>query len=352
MFKKRIRVAGAFFCGILLLTLVCVIGWLISGKYSRGTGELKVLTGDPDVVEGVKINLGVAERMWDGNEVYADRETAIRHANHFYKTWTVQIVNGQGKTGLENEREKDAEFKKRMLFSNALRWYLTDGYSYQAEETYLFPEYAAFEEESLRGKDPEAEHYVGRFLCELNGKIYGYPVAEPETGFDVLEVPMTVKRGIYRFDENGTAECVVSMGEYEDDFSFLWLIGEEEKNALTVIGAKENTLLAYTYSLDSDRVEETVLWKNGKELSEWTETAKQCIMADFVTVGERMYLCYTDIDFNRVRLVVFEGGQRIFEGELWEREHGAEDLRDFSLSSNQTTGYLSVLDKLEISVVK
>ena len=163
---------------------------------------------------------------------------------------------------------------------------------------------------------------------------------------------MTVRRGIYRFEENGTAECVVPMSEYGDGFSFLWLIGQEEKNTLTVIGVKENTLRAYTYSLDSGMVEETVLWKGGTEFSEWTETAKQCIMADFVTVGERMYLCYTDIDFTRVRLVVFEGCKQIFEGELWDREGGAENLCDFSVSSNQTTGYLSVLYKLEISVVK
>ena len=161
---------------------------------------------------------------------------------------------------------------------------------------------------------------------------------------------MTVNEGIYRFDTNGTAECVFPIGERGDGFSFLWLIGKEENRTLTVIGAKENKLLAYTYFVDSDRVEETVLWRGGEEFAAWTENADSCIKADFIAVGERMYLCYTDIDYNKVRLVVFEAGQRIFEGELLERESGSEELRDFSMGSNETTGYLSVLDKLEISL--
>ena len=99
-----------------------------------------------------------------------------------------------------------------------------------------------------------------------------------------------------------------------------------------------------------DTVEETVLWKGGEEFPDWMETAEMCIMADFISEGDRMYLCYTDIDYNRVRIVVFENGQEIFEGELLEREYGSEELRDFSMSLNETTGYLSVLDKLEISL--
>ena len=161
---------------------------------------------------------------------------------------------------------------------------------------------------------------------------------------------MTVKEGVYRFDTNGTAECVFPMGECGEGFSFLWLIGKEENNALTVIGAKENKLLAYTYYVDSGRVEETVLWKGGEEFAAWTENADGCIKADFMTVGERVYLCYTDIEYNKVRLVVFEAGQRIFEGELLEREYEPDGLRDFSANTNREVWKVSVLDKLEISL--
>lgn len=394
MFKKRIRVAGVMFGLILMLTFVCLVGWLISVKISKGTEELKVLTGDPDIVEGVNISLGVAQRIWDREEYYFDRETAVQNADHFYKTRTAQITKGQVETGLSYKRERGSELKNRMLFcglspefpqkavegthwvtgkefSYDLKWYLTDGYTYYGEERYLFPEYVTFAEEdsfSYEGLGPEyydenrvgwntlygdvVSHYSGRFLCELDGKLYGYPVAEPEDDFDISEIHMMEKQGIYRFDENGFAECVFSMNERGDGFSFLWLIGEEEKNALTVIGAEENKLLAYTYYVDSDRAEEKILWNSGEEFSSWRDNAAMCIRADFVTVGERMYLCYTDMDFNKVRLVVFEKGQRVFEGELLEREDGPDGLQDFSMSLNETTGNLSVLDKLEISLIK
>lgn len=394
MFKKRIRVAGVMFGLILMLTFVCLVGWLISVKISKGTEELKVLTGTPEAVEGVNICLGVASRVWDREEYYFDRETAVQNADHFYKTRTAQIAKGQVETGLSYKRERGSELKNRMLFcglspefpqkavegthwvtgkefSYDLKWYLTDGYTYYGEERYLFPEYVTFAEEdsfSYEGLGPEyydenrvgwntlygdvVSHYSGRFLCELDGKLYGYPVAEPEDDFDILEIHMMEKQGIYRFEENGTAECVFPMEERGDGFSFLWLIGEEEKNTLTVIGAKENSLCVYTYFPDSDTVEETVLWKGGEEFPDWMETAEMCIMADFISEGERMYLCYTDIDFNRVRLVVFEKGQRVFEGELLEREDGTDGSQDFSMSLNETTGKLSVLDKLEISLIK
>lgn len=393
MFKKRIRVAGVMFGLILMLTFVCLVGWLISVKISKGTEELKVLTGDPDIVEGVNISLGVAERIWDRGEYYFERETAVRHADHFYKTRTAQITKGQVETGLSYKRDKKTGLKNRMLFcglspefpqkevkgthfvsgkdfSYDLKWYLTDGYTYYGEERYLFPAYVTFGEEAtfyFEGLEPEdyeenlegrnllfwddTGQYSGRFLCELNGALYGYPTAEPEDDFGTSEVSMTVNRGIYRFEENGTVTCVFPMNERGDEFSFLWLMGEEEKNALTVIGAKGNALLAYTYAVDTETVEEKVLWNGGEEFSSWVESAERCIMADFVTDGERMYLCYTDMDYNKVRLVVFEDGQRLFEGELLEREHTPERLQDFSMNLNETTENLSVLDKLEISFI-
>ena len=392
MFKKRIRVAGVVFVAMLVLALLCIVWWKVSEKTSMGTGTLKVLTGSSDMAEGVKISLGVAERVWDTDEVSYNRETAVKKADYFYQTRMAQIKGQRVETELRYEREKGSELKNRMLFcglspefpqktvkgnhlvrgkefSFQLKWYLADGYTYYGEDKYLLPSYVTFGEEDsfyyeglgpeyyeedLAGRDPlfwdDVESYTGRFLCELAGELYGYPVAEPEKDFGVSEVHMTVNEGIYRFDTNGTAECVFSIGERGDGFSFLWLIGKEENRTLTVIGAKENKLLAYTYFVDSDRVEETVLWKGGEEFAAWTENADSCIKADFITVGERMYLCYTDIDYNKVRLVVFEAGQRIFEGELLERESGSEELRDFSMGSNETTGYLSVLDKLEISL--
>ena len=253
-------------------------------------------------------------------------------------------------------------------FSYDLKWYLTDGYTYYGEDKYLLPAYVTFAEEDsfyYEGLGPEyyeestfpwslddVSRYTGRFLCELDGKLYGYPVAEQEKDFGASEVHMTVKQGIYRFDENGTAECVLPMGERGEDFSFLWLIGTEENHTLTVIGAKGYSLLAYTYDVDAGTIEETVLWKVGEEFTDWMENASMCIKADFVTDGKRMYLCYTDINYNKVRLVVFEEGQRLFEGELLERGNRPDGLKDLSMSLNETTENLSVLDTLEISLVK
>ncbi len=391
MFKRRIRVAGVVFVAIAVLTFFCIVWWKVSEKYSTGTGELKVLTGSLDMVEGVKISLGVAERVWDTDEVSYERKTAVKKADYFYQTRTAQIAGETVETRLKYKREKGTELKNRMLFcgfspefpqkavkgihlvkgkefSYNLKWYLTDGYTYYGEEKYLLPAYVTFGSEDsfyYEGLGPEyyeefalplfgddVSHYEGRFLCELAGKLYGYPVVEPEKDFGASEVHMTVKEGVYRFDENGTAECVFPMGERGDGFSFLWLIGKEENHTLTVIGAKENKLLAYTYYVDSDTVEETVLWKDGEDFSAWTEAADMCTKADFMTVGERMYLCYTDIDFNKVRLAVFEDGQRIFEGELLEREYEPDGLRDFSANTNGEVWKNSVLDKLEISSVK
>lgn len=391
MFKRRIRVAGVVFGTILGLTLLCIVWWMIFGNRSTGTGELKVLTGSPDMVEGVKISLGVAERVWDTDEVYYERETAVKKADYFYQTRTAQIAGRTVETGLKYKREKGTELKNRMLFcglspefpgkevkgthlvsgkdfSYSLKWYLADGYTYYGEEKYLLPAYVTFGSEdsfSYEGLGPEyyeesalpwslddVSHYSGRFLCELAGKLYGYPVAEPEKDFGTSEVHMTVKEGVYRFDTNGTAECVFPMGERGDGFSFLWLIGKEENHTLTVIGAKGSKLLAYTYYVDSQMVDETVLWNGGEELSQWTEAADMCTKANFMTVGERMYLCYTDIDYNKVRLAVFEEGQRIFEGELLEREYEPDGLQDFSANTNGEVWKVSVLDKLEISLVK
>lgn len=391
MFKRRIRVAGVVFGAILVLTLLCIVWWKLSVGSSTGTGELKVLVGNPDVVEGVKISLGVAERVWDTDEISYERETAVKKADYFYQTRTA-IISGQTvETGLRYEKEKGTELKNRMLFcglspefpekavkgthlvsgtefSYSLKWYLTDGYTYYGEEKCLLPAYVTFgaedsfyyeglgpeyfEEEANPLFRDEVSHYSGGFLCELNGKLYAYPKTEPEDNFGTSEVHMTVKEGIYRFDENGTAECVFPMGERGDGFSFLWLIGKEENHTLTVIGAKGNELLAYTYYVNSDTVEETVLWNGGEEFSAWTETADMCIRADFMIVGERMYLCYTDIELNKVRLAVFEAGQRIFEGELLEREYEPEGLQGFMSGTNEEIWKISVPDKLEITIEK
>lgn len=391
MFKRRIRVAGVVFGVILGLTLLCIVWWMIFGNRSTGTGELKVLTGSVDVVEGVKISLGVAERAWDTDEISYERETAVKKADYFYQTRTAIISGQMVETGLRYEKEKGTEQKNRMLFcglspefpgkavkgkhlvsgkdfSYSLKWYLADGYTYYGEDKYLFPSYITFGEEDsfyYEGLGPEyfeeeadpvfrdeVSHYTGRFLCELGGKLYGYPVAEPEKDFVTAEVSMTVKEGVYRFDTNGTVECVFPMGGRGDGFSFLWLIGKEENHTLTVIGTKENKLLAYTYYVDSDTVEETVLWNGGEEFFQWTEAADMCIKADFMMVGERMYLCYTDIDYSKVRLAVFEAGTRIFEGELLEREVEPEGLQGYMSDMNEEIWKVSVLDKLEILMEK
>ncbi len=290
-------------------------------------------------------------------------------------------------------------------FSYDLVWYLSDGFEFTESRSYEIKDYVTLAEEDvfLYYYDSLGPKYykaallpfeVGSgldevSLCELDGVAYGYVGAEPEVGFHCTystsatkevwdfeqtceeidnrdfakelaefgepELHLTVRKGIYRFDMKGTAECVIRLGEYGDGFSYLWIVTNEEEHTLTVIGAKENRLLAYTYSPEQGTVEEQVLWNaaDAPEVFEaWmNETAKDYELADMVTEEGRTYLCRTAFYGSQVNLSIFEDGNRVFEGEVLQPESDFEGL-DFSLAANETTWFESVVDKVEIQLTK
>ena len=169
---------------------------------------------------------------------------------------------------------------------------------------------------------------------------------------------MTVRKGIYRFEEDGTAECVVELGEYGDGFPYLWIVANEKENTLTLIGEKEKRLFAHVYHLDTGKIEERELW-NGADtpevFEEWLyESVNGLKMADFITVEERSYLCCTAIYGSQVNLTVFEDGNRVFEGEVLQTGKGYDGFEgiDFLMSTNELIGAASVMDKVEIILTK
>jgi len=448
MFKKRIRVAGVVFVAILVLTLLCIVWWKVSEKTSMGTGTLKVLTGSTDMAEGVKISLGVAERVWNTEGAYADRETAVRKADHFYQTRTAQIAEQAVETGLHYEKQEVSEQRNRMIFQKLspefsqrgvqgkhwvkgnefscdLEWYLSEGHFYESETKYRIEDYVTLAEEEaflyyydgLGPKYYEADslalilveenpYYASR-LCELDGAMYAYvedelpqkfvcrysyaeqagaesagntatssalmtrelwdfeitceridnrDFAEELSAFGEPELRLTARKGIYRFAEDGTAECVIEAGEYGDVWPY-WLVANEEEHTLTLIGKKEKRLLAYNCCLETGEVEEVVLW-DATDASEefedwWYETVSGYELADMVTEEGRSYLCRTST-FGRgsqVNLSIFEDGNRVFEGEVLQPESDFEGV-DFSLTANETDWFASIVDKVEIQLIK
>lgn len=245
--------------------------------------------------------------------------------------------------------------------------------------------------------------YNGSCLCELDGVTYGYVGCEPRqeflcrysyaeqweeenyigspvsvsaattmgiwdfeetceeidnrdfakelSAFGEKELHLTVKKGIYRFGEDGTAECVTELGAYGDGFSYFWLVANEEEHSLTLIGGKGKRLLAYTWDSETGTVEETVLWDatdTPEEYEEWLHvTANNYALADLVTKGAKSYLCRTAVFGSQVNLSVFENGSRVFEGEVLQRESDFEGL-DFSMTTNETTWSASITDQVEI----
>lgn len=372
MFKKRMRVAVILFVCLTVFSAAGAVFIGITVKHNKGTGTVTVLSGDIEKAAGVKICVRTAERIWTDDKEWFNRENMDTDAKYFYQTQTVEIAGNHAMSGRSYESVKQSDVKNRMYFSGLsadfpkyyLEWFLCDGFDYRVDESpYRVKDYVTFEAEDTflyyyDGRGPkqyegfslslnEGYHYSGRYLCELNGALYGYLWIEPE-----YEIHMTVNKGIYRFDEDGTATCILRMGDDAKAFSFLWLVAGEEENTLAVIGAKDNALLAYVYSFDTDEAEERVLWDGGEEFTAWFEEADTCILADMVTDGERSFLCYTDINLSRVRLSVFEAGSRVFEGEVLQKEYGFGSLQDFSMKVNEANWWEWVADKIEITLAE
>ncbi|MDD6036180.1 MAG: hypothetical protein PUC30_08345 [Lachnospiraceae bacterium] len=349
MFKKRMRVAVLLFVCLTVFSAAGAVFIGITVKHNKGTGTVTVLSGDIEKATGVKICVGTAERIWTDEKEWFNRENLDADARYFYQTQTVEIAGNQATTGRSYESVKQSDVKNRMYFSGHsvdfpeyhAEWFLCDGFLYDYDGS------GPKQYEGFSLSLNEGYHYSGRYLCELNGALYGYLWMEPE-----YKPHMTVNKGIYRFDEDGTATCILRMGDDAKAFSFLWLVAGEEENTLAVIGAKDNALLAYVYSFDTDEAEERVLWDGGEEFTAWFEEADTCILADMVTDGEQSFLCYTDINLSRVRLSVFEAGSRVFEGEVLQKEYGFGSLQDFSMKVNEANWWEWVADKIEITLAE
>lgn len=293
-----------------------------------------------------------------------------------------------------------------------LLWEISDLYSYNEATEYRLEDYVTFSEEDklLYYYDENGEEwyeafslsmdneysYVGHHLQEVGGALYGYIEMEPrvefwckknvsgggdvksgsmgefmvglETAMEEIkdpafraavdevgnsEVHMKVNKGIYRFDENGTATCVFKMGERAKDFTFRWLVAEED--TLTVIGEKGNRLLAYSYCLADGSVTEQVLWNGEKEpevFAEWWKKTGGYWSAAMATKGERSYLAYTATAFSETRLVVFESGKCLFEGEILPAEKEYSSLTDFSMNVNKAPWLRSEIERVEIRLME
>ena len=412
MFKKRIKAARCVFFTIAALTVLIAVFWKISERYSKGTGELKVFFGTPDTVDGVTVSRRVSERIRQSEG--GDYETAIRQADHFYKTRTARIAGNQTVTDLGVRKQREYEPEYRLLYvslqseavenllttyyepdlltvlikdnhplkslSYDLVWLLNEGYTPHIDKEYRIEDYVTFDEEDcfwycsdheggarLEYRDGtegeghesgwiEAEFmrlsYTGIELQEQEGAFYAFLDMEPKCE-GTPEFHMTVNKGLYRFDTEGTATCVLPMGERAEGFEFLWLIKEEEENTLAIVGKKENCLVAYCYNLESGTVGERVLWdgkENPEELEKWWETAEFHRMADMEIEGERSYICYTDgtSESGEVNVIVFDSGERIFFGEVLPEERECETLSDFSMNTNEFSWIYTAVDKVEI----
>ena len=274
--------------------------------------------------------------------------------------------------------------------------YRADDYiSFGEEDKFLYyynedtrRSYEAF---SLTMKD---ESEIERNVCYLNGKEYLYFWKEPEyeyyctynryagadessasmetqkwgfeeacenipdksyvsklKEFGMPEITMNVKTGIYCVEADGilkgTLTCVLPMSDMSEDFEFLWMATVEEENALSVIGRKGNNLVEFRYFAETGTVTEQVLWEEGAETAEWFEEAEDVLNVDIMTDGGRTYLCYSKAFYEPageaysyvkgdiIRLVVFEQGNRVFEGEIRLQKELFEVLQDFSLNTNE-----------------
>lgn len=365
MFKRRIRVACVTLVTLFALTLLSIIGWKVSEERSTRIGNIKVLTGTLDEVEGVEVGIGryeyvsnisgigkleLASTKWSCNMTRNARIsdgtvwTECRYTkgnepwNKRCHVWVSANFPQKNTEGMHLVSGKE--------FSYDLKWVMENFNDNYRDFLFEFPDYITFADDDrfyyngaekiiwLNGMEWESVTYLNNVLCELNGSMYGYVGIGPDKEFDLSEAHMTVNRGIYRFCQDGTAECVFLMGERAEGFSQLWMIADEENNALKIIGTKENKLLLYEFSLDTGMAEEKVLWVGEDAFSAWYEEADSCIFADMVTMGERTYLCYTNLYLSKVKLMVFEEEIKVFEGELLQKEYDMESLYNFSMKNS------------------
>ena len=130
MFKKRIKAAKIVFFTIVALTVFAVVLLKNFERHGKGTGELKVLFGNPDIVDGVTISKGVSECVWMDNTRYADHESALREADHFYKMQTAQVAGDKTITSLEYRKQKANETKdefRYVIYNNVIYQIIMDG---------------------------------------------------------------------------------------------------------------------------------------------------------------------------------------------------------------------------------
>lgn len=283
--------------------------------------------------------------------------------------------------------------RNSLLFEGKYR--MDDYISFGEEDTFLYYYYKdtrrSYEAFSLTMKD---ETEIEKNICFLNGKEYLYLWKEPEYKYNCIyekyagadgssasketrqwnfeeacenipdrsyvsklkefgmpEITMNVKTGIYCVEADwrygGTLECVLPMSDIADDFEFLWMATVEEENALSVIGRRGNALVEFRYFTETGTVTEQVLWDAGEESAEWFEAVEDVMNVDVMTDGGRTYLCFSKafyepaedefsyVEGDMVRLVVFEQGSRVFEGELRLQKELFEVLQDFSLNTNE-----------------
>ena len=379
MFKKRIRAASVTFVALFALTVLCIIAWKVSEERSTRIGKIKVLTGTLDEVEGVEVGIGkyeyvrntsgigkleLASTKWSCNMTRNARisDGTVRTEFRYTKgnePWNKRCFVGV----LANFPQKDEGGRHLVSgkeFSYDLQWHMENFNDNYRDVFFEFPDYITFADDDrfyyngaekitwLNGIEWKPVSYSNNVLCEINGSMYGYVGIGPEEEFDLSEVHMTVNRGIYRFCQDGTAECVFLMGERAEGFSQLWMIAGEENNTLKIIGTKENKLLMYEYSLDTGMAEEKVLWVGDDAFFAWYEEADSCIFADMVTRGERTYLCYTNLYFDKVKLMVFEEEIKVFEGELLQKEYDMESLYNFSMMNSNERTIDSSVNRIEI----
>lgn len=238
----------------------------------------------------------------------------------------------------------ESEIEKNVCYLNGKEYlYLWKEPEYQYYCTY--EKYAGADGSSA---SMETQQWGFEEACEnVPDKSYVSKLKE----FGMPEITMNVKKGIYCAETErsyeGTLECVVPMSDISEDFEFLWMASVEEENALSVIGRRENALVEFRYFAETGTVTEHVLWDAGKESAEWFEAVEDVMNVDVMTDGERTYLCFSKAFFEPaeeefsyvegdiVRLVVFEQGSRVFEGEIRLQKELFEVLQDFSLNTNE-----------------
>ena len=98
-----------------------------------------------------------------------------------------------------------------------------------------------------------------------------------------------------------------------------------------------------------------MLWEGEKEpevFAEWWKKTGGYWSAAMATKGERSYLAYTATFFSETRLVVFESGKCLFEGEILPAEKEYSSLTDFSMNVNKAPWLRSEIERVEIRLTE